>query len=326
MTVQTTAVVVPQPRLPMPQSETDARRWRVLTDAIFPNARSPDSIILALDYCRARGLDVMKRPVNIVPMYDERQKKWIETIWPSINETQITAARSHEWAGMSMPEWGPDCTRKFTDDKNHVYEVTFPESCAVTVHRIVKGEKCAFVEPVYWLEAYARTAAGVPNTMWRKRPRGQLHKVAKAASLRAAFPEENAGPVDEEMEGQTIFADAAVDASAAPAPSTELPPIATPPQADARSMDEMIDPETGEVTEVARPYKIEAKTWADLIGPLTDAILNCRSIAEYDEWVTANQDALVKMKESKPDLYKLFEKNIEAKRAELNAKWEQERT
>jgi hypothetical protein len=34
-----------------------------------------------------RGLDVMKRPVNIVPMYDERQKKWVETICPSINET-----------------------------------------------------------------------------------------------------------------------------------------------------------------------------------------------------------------------------------------------
>ena len=96
--------------------------------------------------------------------------------------------------------------------------------------------------------------------------------------------------------------------------------------APARSMDEVIDPETGEVTEVARPYKIEAKTWADLIGPLTDAILNCRSIGEYDEWITANQDALLKMKETKPDLYKLFEKNIDAKRAELNAKYEQERS
>jgi len=37
----------------------------------------------------------------------------------------------------------------------------------------------------------------------KKRPHGQLHKVAKAASLRAAFPEEG-DTTAEEMEGQTI--------------------------------------------------------------------------------------------------------------------------
>jgi phage recombination protein Bet len=323
----TTAIAVAQPRLPMPQGEADPRRWRVLTDAIFPKARSADSILLALDYCRARNLDVMKRPVNIVPMYDEQQKKWIETIWPSINETQITAARSHEWAGMDKPQWGPDVTRKFTDDRGGSYDVTFPEWCEVTVYRMVKGQKCAFVDgPVYWMEAYARTSVGVPNTMWRKRPRGQLQKVAKAASLRAAFPEENAGPSDDEMDGQTIFADAGIDPGAAPVPRADLPKIATPqtaaaPPADEQTMVEIIDDTTGEVTtiDITKPHRIEGRTWADFMEPMTAAILRCKDFAEYDEWMKLNQETLLKMKETKPELFQVFDKSISAKHAELSA-------
>jgi hypothetical protein len=34
----------------------------VLVEAIFPSAQSAESIILALDYCRARNLDIMKKP------------------------------------------------------------------------------------------------------------------------------------------------------------------------------------------------------------------------------------------------------------------------
>jgi phage recombination protein Bet len=316
-----TAVVVARPRLPMPQGETDLRRWRVLTDAIFPNARSPDSIMLALDYCRVRNLDVMKRPVNIVPMYDERQRKYIETIWPSINETQITAARTNEWAGMDVPLWGEDRTEGFTDDKNHTYKVTFPEWCAVTVYRIVKGQRCPFVEPVFWLEACARTAGGVPNAMWRKRPRGQVAKVAKAASLRAAFPEESAGPIDDEMDGQTVFDNLAEAAEAAPQLPEGLPEIGQP-QHNASAMDELIDQATGEVIDHVTPFTIElsaGKTWGDFIEPLTRYILHCHSIEEYDEWRLKNQDLLIKLKESKPQLFKLFEKNIEAKYQELIA-------
>jgi hypothetical protein len=46
----------------------------------------------------------------------------------------------------------------------------------------------------------------VPTDMWVKRPHGQLLKCAKAASLRAPFPEE-ADYSAEEMEGKVIEAD-----------------------------------------------------------------------------------------------------------------------
>ncbi len=95
--------------------------------------------------------------------------------------------------------------------------MTFPEWAEVTVYRLVNGVRCAFSETVFWEETYARQGkADLPNDMWQKRPRGQLLKCAKAASLRAAFPEE-AGYTAEEMEGKALeghapIGDAVIDA------------------------------------------------------------------------------------------------------------------
>jgi hypothetical protein len=145
-------------------------------------------------------------------MWNSSLRREVETVWPGINEVQITAARTGAWAGMDEPKWGPDITREFTGrkkDKSGNWQevkatVTFPEWCEVTVYRVVSGIRCAFTEPVYWTEAYSRSGGGeLPTDMWIKRPRGQLHKVAKAASLRAAFPEEGEYTA-EEMEGKDI--------------------------------------------------------------------------------------------------------------------------
>ena len=187
--------------------------WSVLVDAIYPNARSAESVVLALSYCRARKLDPMKRPVHIVPMWNSQAGRYVETVWPGISELQTTAHRTAQYAGMDMPEWGPDITRTFEgkvkDDGKWVdmkITLTIPEWCAVTVYRIMHGQRMPFSEPVYWLEAYARRGkAEIPNDMWSKRVRGQLHKCAKAAALRAAFPEELGNEYTaEEMEGREI--------------------------------------------------------------------------------------------------------------------------
>jgi len=208
-------------RLPLPANiaEIDAAKWRVLTESIFPNAKTPEAIVLALDYCKARKLDPFKKPVNIVPMWNSSLKKNVETVWPSINEVQVTASRTGKYAGMDEPKWGEVIKRIFKgkvkgyddegnwqDDVEKEIYIEYPEWCSVTVYRIVDGQKCAFTEPVFWEEAYARQGkTNIPNIMWGKRPRGQLLKVAKAFSLRAAFPEEGEY-VAEEMEGKEIAA------------------------------------------------------------------------------------------------------------------------
>lgn len=205
--------------MPKDLTEIDAGKWRVLCESVFPSAKSPEAIVLALDYCKARKLDVFKKPVNIVPMYNKTLKKMVETIWPSINEVQVTASRTGKYAGMDEPKWGKDITKTFKgnakgydedgvwqDSKDTEIILTFPEWCSVTVYRMVEGQRCAFTEPVFWEEAYARQGkTELPNSMWAKRTRGQILKVAKAFSIRAAFPEEGEY-VAEEMEGKEIAA------------------------------------------------------------------------------------------------------------------------
>ena len=188
--------------------------WKVLTEVTFPTAKTPEAIMMALDYCKARKLDIFKKPVHVVPMWSAALGRSVETVWPSIMEIQTTASRTGLWAGMDRPVWGPDVTQSFTGkfkDDNDTWQestitVTFPEWVAVTVYRLVGGRRCAFTEEVYWQEAYS-TSGGkysqLPTAMWIKRPKGQLGKCGKAASLRAAFPEE-CGYAAEEMDGKSL--------------------------------------------------------------------------------------------------------------------------
>lgn len=216
-------------RLPMPptvhaQGITPAQ-WKVLTEAIFPAAKSPEAVELAIAYCRSRNLDIMRRPVHIVPMWNRDLGREVETVWPGINEVQVTASRTGKWAGMDPPRFGPDETRDF-QGKSERYTVTFPEWCEVTVYRIIEGQRCAFTETVYWIETYSRMGKyDAPTEMWRRRTRSQLAKCAKAASLRAAFPEEGEYTA-EEMEGKDYAGGVTIDARAEPAPEPEPAPKA----------------------------------------------------------------------------------------------------
>jgi phage recombination protein Bet len=205
--------------LPMPVEakqiyELSEQSWNVLTEVTFPTAKTPEAIMMALDYCRTRKLDIFKKPVHIVPMWSAALGRSVETVWSSIMEIQTTASRTGLWAGMDRPVWGPDKTHTFTGrykDDNEQWqetsvEVTFPEWVAVTVYRLVNGQRCAFTEEVYWLEAYSTVggkSSQLPTAMWIKRPKGQLAKCGKAASLRTAFPEE-CGYSAEEMEGKNL--------------------------------------------------------------------------------------------------------------------------
>lgn len=224
-------------RIPQPPSiKMEPAQWRVLTDAIFPSAKSAEAIALAIDYCTARRLDIFKRPVHIVPMWNSTLGKQVETVWPGINELQVTASRTGQWAGMESPEWGEVKTRTFRgetgkdrDKKKVEITLEYPEWCSVTVYRMVGGVKCGFAEPVYWEESYATQNrwSELPNEIWQKRVRGQLHKNAKAAALRAAFPEEMGNDYSaEEMEGRETDGGIVIEGQAEePTPPPPPPPL-----------------------------------------------------------------------------------------------------
>lgn len=225
-------------RLPQPPGMSiTPSQWRVLTDAIFPGAKTAEAVVLAMDYCAARKLDPFKKAVHIVPMWNSSLGREVETVWPGINELQVTAARTGQWAGMDEPRWGPLVKRTFrgrVGKKGYERDVEvvmeYPEWCAVTVYRLLGGERHAFTEPVYWIECYSRQGrTEVPNEMWQKRTRGQCHKVAKAASLRAAFPEEMGNDyTSDEMEGKEIESGGVViDGHAEPSQHHQEPSVSS---------------------------------------------------------------------------------------------------
>ncbi len=239
--------------------------WRPLVEAVFPSAKTADSVIMALAYCKARKLDPFKRPVNIVPVWDSNRGCMIETVWPSITEHRITAHRTGVYAGIDDTEYGPLETRTFTGRVKRdnqwkdetVEDLEFPAWAKVTVYKMIGGVRCPFTAKVYWLEAYGKQGrSDLPNSMWQQRQHGQLEKCAEAAALRKAFPEEISDPTAEEMEGQVVsYAAPPVPLAEAAAAVPSAPITAggerAAPQASAVEEAEVIDEATGEVIDPA---------------------------------------------------------------------------
>lgn len=191
----------------------DKPMWLALQN-LYPGAQW-QSQVMAYEYCKARGLDVLKKPVHIVAMYTEDKATGIKSmrdiIMPGITETRITASRTKEFAGQDEPKFGPMIQVPVTnahDAPLDVATLVVPEWVTVTVYRLVQGKRYAFSHTEYFLEAVARTQSGLINSMWTKRSRGQLVKCALAGALRAGFPEEVGGEYTaEEMLGQEMPVD-----------------------------------------------------------------------------------------------------------------------
>lgn len=181
----------------------------VLQNSLYVGAKS-ESVQMVISYCAAAGLDVMQKPVHIVPMNTRNpvsgQYEWRDVVMPGIGLYRIQADRSGTLAGASEPEFGPDVTKTFRDKSGNPVDVTYPEWCKVTMKKMVSGQIVEFTAKEYWIENYATDSgkSDAPNAMWRKRPKGQIAKCAEAQALRKGWPEIGQAATAEEMEGKEI--------------------------------------------------------------------------------------------------------------------------
>lgn len=177
----------------------------VLRESLYPGAED-NSIRMVLGYCRAASLDPMQKPVHLVPIWDSKAGRMRDVVMPGIGLYRTQAARSGEYGGISDPEFGPDTTENLGG-----VEVTYPLWCKITVCRIVGERLVQFSAIERWKENYAmkggKEKSIAPNSMWAKRPYGQLAKCAEAQALRKAFPEVGSAPTAEEMEGKEFVSD-----------------------------------------------------------------------------------------------------------------------
>ena len=286
--------------------------WRVLVEQTFPAAKTIEAVLMALAYCKQRNLDIFKRPVHIVPMWDAKKRAYVETVWEGIASIRTTASRTGAYAGIDAVEYGPTIRTEFRGEKD-VWEdrqktgteefkkaVEYPEWASVVVYRMINGQRCPYHAKVYWRETYATMGKmEVPNDMWAKRPFGQLDKCVEAAALRKAFPEElgNTYTVDE-MEGRTIEG-SAIDVVEEPKRQPPKPPAKKVEQIEAKPVakqppkpapkkkepedepPENFDPETGEILD-------DEQSPSDLLSELDVSLNACKTPAEvaeiYDEY------------------------------------------
>ncbi|PXW40615.1 phage recombination protein Bet [Erwinia sp. AG740] len=183
----------------------DEPTWNALKNSIYPGAKD-DSVIMAVNYCRARNLDPLMKPVHLVPMSvkdaQSGRNEWRDVVMPGIGLYRIQADRSGSYAGAKEPEFGPDTTQTLDN-----VEITFPAWCKYTVYKLMPdGHIVEFSAREYWLENYATSSKDTkaPNAMWKRRPYAQLAKCAEAQVLRKAWPEIGQQPTAEEMEGKDL--------------------------------------------------------------------------------------------------------------------------
>ena len=198
---------------------SDQELLGVLESSLYPGASS-DSIKMVIGYCKAAKLDVMQKPVHIVPIWDSKSGRMRDVIMPGVGLYRTQAARSDAYAGVSEPEFGPDITENIGG-----VTITYPAWCKVIVRRAMKsGNIAEFAATERWKENYAvkggKEKSIAPNAMWIKRPYGQISKCAEAQALRKAFPEVGSAPTSDEMDSERdITAESHVVSSASPAPT-----------------------------------------------------------------------------------------------------------
>ncbi|ELE9701357.1 phage recombination protein Bet [Enterobacter kobei] len=248
----------------------DEVTWSALKNSIYPGAKD-ESVMMAVDYCRARQLDPLLKPVHLVPMSVKDAKsgknEWRDVVMPGIGLYRIQADRSGDYAGADEPEFGPDVTQKLSG-----VEVTFPQWCKYTVSkRMASGEIVEFSAKEYWIENYATAGrdTSAPNAMWKKRPYAQLAKCAEAQALRKAWPEIGQQATAEEMEGKFIDAADIVERDITPTPAT------------ASGMNKLINSKPEQHQE-DKPKSSDDRDPEEILCAFTDAAMGYNTLKDLD--------------------------------------------
>lgn len=275
--------------------------WNTLKSSIYPGA-SDSSITMVIDYCRAAKLDPMTKPVHIVPMGGK------DVIMPGIGFQRIVAARSGLYAGMTEPEYGPTIKGEFSGYDNKPVFVEYPEWCRISVKRIVGDKIVEFTAKEYWRENYATAGkTSAPNSMWAKRPFGQLAKCAEAQALRKAFPDLlGAQPTSDEMEGKSFeFREDTNTTKTVSHPIDDMQYQKAPAE-----VDEMYKIDNQFITDLELNDLIEAKI---------DGILSPLGLISYEAWKDTNKPSIARFCRKHPEVCAKFSTMVNDKKAELEA-------
>lgn len=153
---------------------------------------APDETFLAfLDIAKRRNLDPLAKQISLIKFGGQF------TIITTIDGYRAIAEQTGQYAGSDAPVF--TFTSEVTRDGK-----AKPDTCTVTVHKLIQGNTYPFSAMVYF-EEY-----DTGNGNWSKMPRTMLAKVAESHALRKAFPAVMSGMYEESEMDQAIESTARV--------------------------------------------------------------------------------------------------------------------
>lgn len=133
--------------------------------------------------CAAHGLSPYKREIYLVK-YGNQYNTIV-----GIDGLRAKAARTGEFAGRDDAQFNRTSDGKYLT----AYEVRekggWPETCTVTVYRLIGGVRYPFTKTVLWAEYCPANMTG----KWKTMGYNMIEKCAEAAALRMGFADETAG-------------------------------------------------------------------------------------------------------------------------------------
>jgi phage recombination protein Bet len=165
-------------------AEYTTEQRKLITDVLCKGATSTevDFFMQVAKRCR---LDPFKRQIHAVKRWDNALGREAMTFQVGIDGLRAIADRTGAYAGN-------DDAVFLEDDKGRLIKAT------CTVYKLVGGQRVSFTASALYSECVQTKKGGDPNSMWAKRPYGQLAKCAEAMALRKAFPEDTGGLYTEE--------------------------------------------------------------------------------------------------------------------------------
>ena len=157
---------------------------------ILAHKITDDELRLFKYVCMKTGLDPFMRQIHIVKRWDAGRKREVATFQTGIDGYRVIAERSCEYAGSDKSVF-VYLTKKGVEklkSQNLPVPQANLQSAAVTVYRIVQGQRVGFTATAYWDEYAQYGRNGELTRFWSRMPRAQLAKCAEALALRKAFP------------------------------------------------------------------------------------------------------------------------------------------
>lgn len=157
---------------------------------IIPAGTPPAIIKVFSEICNVHNLSPAKKEIFLLPYNVRINDKW-EVRYATIigrDGLRIKAQRTGNLAGIDQPVYDDNKTIAMFQPGE------LPLSCAVTVYRLVSGQRCAFTASV----RFSEFSSG--KQKWSSMPFHMIAKVAECHALKMAFGEETAGlNIEEEI-------------------------------------------------------------------------------------------------------------------------------